>query len=59
MNDEQREEWVQNDEGLYVLQQASRLGLRAWVRGNRELVDAVAAAVSSGKTRAHALRYGS
>ena len=32
MNDNERELWVRNDEGLYAMWQASRLGMRRFIR---------------------------
>jgi hypothetical protein len=59
MNDEERESWVMNDEGLYDLQRTSGLGMRAWLRKNRALVDEVINNVKSGKKHQHYLKYGS
>lgn len=36
MNDSDRAEWVNNDEGLYLWWRSSRQGLTAFVRENRE-----------------------
>lgn len=58
MNDEERAEWVDNDEGLYDLWRTSRLGKRAFVRANRALIDSVAGAVASGTKPQHYLKYG-
>lgn len=58
MNDEQREDWVENDEGLYDRFKASGKTLSVWVRENRALIDACAGKVSSGEERAHFLKYG-
>jgi len=38
-NDEERREWVQNDEGLYRWQLSSRQGLYRFVRENRKEID--------------------
>lgn len=40
MNDTEREQWVNNDEGLYNWQRRSRLSMRAFVRANRAEIDA-------------------
>jgi hypothetical protein len=58
VNDEDRAEWVSNDEGLYDLYRSSRLGKRAWVRANRALIDEVIAAVLVNGKPAHYLKYG-
>lgn len=39
MNDNERELWVLNDESLYVWWRQSRLGMRAFLRTNREELD--------------------
>ena len=41
LNDAERRLWVENDEGLYLMWQASRMGLYRWVRENRPLIDSV------------------
>jgi len=57
-NDDQREDFVANDEGLYDLQQKSGLSERAWVRKNRALIDEVMDNVGSGRKPQHYLKYG-
>ena len=39
MNDNERFLWVMNDEGLYAMWQASRLGMRRFIRLHRETID--------------------
>ena len=39
MNDEERREWVRNDEGLYSWFRRSRMGLYAFVVANRAIID--------------------
>ena len=39
MNDSERELWVMNDEGLYAMWQASRLGMRRFIRLHRTTID--------------------
>jgi hypothetical protein len=39
MNDNERELWVHNDEGLYAMWQASRLGMRRFIRMHRTIID--------------------
>ena len=58
VNDEDRAQWVSNDEGLYDLYRSSRLGKRAWVRANRALIDEVFTAVLVDDKPAHYLKYG-
>lgn len=60
MNDEDRKQWVSNDEGLYSLWQASGKPLTTWlkVKVNRQVVDEVAENVRTGKRRQHYLAYG-
>lgn len=57
MNDRDREQWVDNDEGLYNLMRRSRLSKRAWIRANRALIDEVAGNVASGSKRQHYMAY--
>lgn len=56
-NDEERENWVNNDEGLYLLQRHSRLSMRNFIRQNRELIDGCIDNVCSGTKPAHYLAY--
>lgn len=58
INDEDRRQWVDNDEGLHDLQRASRQPIRKWIRANRELIDAVIRNVRDGVKPAHYLKYG-
>jgi len=39
-NDEERRQWVLNDEGLYNWHRASRQSMREFIRENREELDA-------------------
>lgn len=39
LNDDERAEWVENDELLYYTMIQSRLGLKAFVKRNREFLD--------------------
>lgn len=39
MNDQEREMWVMNDEGLYISWKRSRLSKRNFIRENREAID--------------------
>jgi hypothetical protein len=57
MNDTEREQWVDNDEGLYDMQRRSRLSKREWVRQNRALIDDAAGNIRSGRKQSHYLKY--
>jgi hypothetical protein len=58
MNDTTRSQWVDNDEGLYDMWKRSRKSKRAFIKENRETIDAAIEAVTSGKKRQHHLKYG-
>jgi hypothetical protein len=58
MNDTDRAQWVDNDEGLYRLWKGSKISKREFVRQNRQLIDAVAEQVRTGRKPAHYLAYG-
>jgi predicted RNA-binding protein associated with RNAse of E/G family len=58
MNDTEREQWVDNDEGLYDLMRSSGLSKRRFIREWRAEIDAVIAAVTDGRKPAHFLKYG-
>lgn len=53
MNDSEREDWVNNDEGLYNKWKRSGLSMSKFVRKNRQLIDAIAGEITSGKKPAH------
>jgi hypothetical protein len=57
-NDEERRQWVLNDEGLYNCQQSSRQSLKTWIRENRALIDEAIDNVTSGAKPTHYLAYG-
>jgi hypothetical protein len=40
LNDDDREQWISNDEGWYHQQRRSGLGMRAFIRANRAELDA-------------------
>lgn len=56
-NDEERRQWVNNDEGLYNAAQMYEGGVKAFIRDNREFIDQVIDNVISGSKRAHYLAY--
>jgi len=60
INDEDRKEWVQNDEGLYRMFRNWRGGyaLGSFVRAHRKEIDEVIVNVRDGKKPAHYLVYG-
>ena len=58
MNDADREQWVDNDEGLYRWWRSSGISKRRFVRGNRGKIDAVIGNVLYGSKPAHYLMYG-
>ena len=58
INDDDREEFVNNDEGLYNMWLASSKGITVWVRENRPMIDEVIKAVRDGEKPAHYLVYG-
>jgi hypothetical protein len=58
MNDKDREDWVNNDEGLYDWRIRSRLSMRNFLKQNRKEIDAAINKVLSGTKRTHFLKYG-
>jgi hypothetical protein len=56
-NDEERRQWVDNDEGLYNMQRSSLLSKREWIRQHRDLIDRVIDNVTGGQKPAHYLAY--
>jgi hypothetical protein len=58
INDNDREDFVNNDEGLYRLWQASKQGITTFVRQNRPFIDEVIRKVRDGEKPAHYLFYG-
>jgi hypothetical protein len=58
INDEERRQWVDNDEGLYEMWTESQMGLYRWVRENRAIIDEVIVNVRDGAKPAHYLKYG-
>jgi hypothetical protein len=57
-NDSDREDFVNNDEGLYDMWRRSGRGITRWVRENREMIDECMGNVTSGAKPAHYLKYG-
>lgn len=58
MNDKDREQWLDNDEGLYSWWKQSRLSKRAFIQQNRKVITEAIEAVLNGKKPAHFLKYG-
>lgn len=58
MNDEDRRQWINNDEGLYDWFRRSRLPLRRFIRENRAEIDAAIRPVVDGSKPSHHLKYG-
>lgn len=57
MNDTERAQWIDNDEGLYNWFRASRQSKRNFIRENRAEIDAAISPVLSGDKPAHHLAY--
>lgn len=51
MNDEERRQWVLNDEGLYNWYISSRMGLYKFIRENRDEIDRIINQVLNPKPR--------
>jgi hypothetical protein len=58
LNDDERSQWIDNDEGLYNWFRSSRQSKRAFIRANRAEIDAAILAVRDGTKPAHFLAYG-
>jgi hypothetical protein len=58
INDEDRRQWVENDEGLYRWYKSSHLPIREFIRRNRSEIDLVIENVRDGRKQAHYLAYG-
>jgi hypothetical protein len=58
INDNDRRDFVDNDEGLYDMWRRSGVGQYRWVRENRTMIDEVLKAVRDGARPAHFLKYG-
>jgi hypothetical protein len=58
MNDTERAQWVDNDEGLYNWKRSTRLPMREFLRQNRAEIDAAISRVISGERPAGYLAYG-
>ena len=58
LNNTDREQWIDNDEGLYSWWRSSRQSKRQFIKENREEIDAAIYNVIGGFRPAHYLRYG-
>lgn len=58
MNDQDRAEWIDNDEGLYNWWRSSGLSKREFIRRNRAELTSCINAVLGGDKPAHFLAYG-
>lgn len=58
LNDAERKDWINNDEGLYNQQKSSGLSMREFIRQNRAELDAAITNVRDGRKPAHYLAYG-
>ncbi len=58
MNNTEREQWIDNDEGLYDWWRGSGLSKRAFIKENRAEIDECIENVTGGARRPHYLKYG-
>jgi len=58
LNDDDRAQWIDNDEGLYDWWRSSRQSKRDFIRANRAEIDAAIRSVLEGTKPAHHLKYG-
>jgi hypothetical protein len=58
VNDSERSQWVDNDEGLYNWWRSSRQSKRQFIRENRKEITAAIENVTKGRKPAHYLAYG-
>ena len=62
MNNAEREQWIDNDEGLYDWYQSWERcnpgGKRGFIKANRAEIDFCIGKVLNGNNRAHYLKYG-
>jgi len=58
LNDAERGELVENDEGLHAWRLRTGLGVRRFVRANRAKLDAIFREVAEGRARVHDGAYG-
>ena len=58
MNNNEREQWISNDEGLYRWKRSSRMPMREFIKENRTEIDRIIDNVIGGRKPAHYLVYG-
>lgn len=58
MNNRERTQWIDNDEGLHNWWRSSRLSKAKFIAENREAIDKAINNVTSNKKPAHYLAYG-
>lgn len=58
MNDTDRAQWIDNDEGLYNWWRSSRLSKKAFINANRAAITEAVENVTSNRKPAHYLAYG-
>jgi len=58
MNDNERADWIDNDEGLYCWWKQSRMPKREFIRENRAEITEIIENVLLGRKQAHYLVYG-
>jgi hypothetical protein len=57
MNDAERSQWIDNDEGLYLWWKQSRKSKKRFIKENRTEIDAAINPVVEGTKPAHHLTY--
>ncbi len=58
LNNSDREQWIDNDEGLYNWWKSSKLSKRKFIKENKAEIDKAIFSVLTGKKPAHYLAYG-
>lgn len=58
MNDTERAQWIDNDEGLYNWKRSTGLSIREFIRQNRAEITAAIENITSNRKPAHYLAYG-
>ena len=58
MNNREREQWIDNDEGLYSWWKGSRQSKRTFIKENRADIDDVINNIVGGNKQTHYLVYG-
>lgn len=58
LNNDDRCQWIDNDEGLYNWWKSSRLSKREFIKQNKQELDTCILTVLTGKKPAHYLAYG-